>query len=325
MITESEFLDVCKQLQIVVNDGGSLTRFFRDPRTPATSDPNLPISVLTKDLTINQSNNTWVRLFLPRKALDHHHHSNKFPLIVFFHGGGFVYFSAASTLFHDFCSKMAADMGAVVASVEYRLAPEHRLPAAFDDAVEALHWIKASPDDWLRDFVDYSNCYVMGSSSGGTIAYHAGLRVAEEVNDLKPMKIKGLILCQPFFGGTQRTESEVRLEKNPVIPMCWCDLSRELALPVEANCDHEYSNPTVGGQPEKMEKIREMGWKVMVSGNRGDPLVERGREMARLMERKGVKVVTDFEEGCHGVEFYDDSIASKLIGVLKQFISSSED
>ncbi|XP_054798756.1 carboxylesterase 1-like [Prosopis cineraria] len=323
--TESESLDVYKQLQIVVNDDGSLTRFLRDPLTLATSDPNLPISVLTRDLTINQSNNTWVRLFLLRKALDYHP-SNKFPLIVFFHGGGFIYFSAASTRFHDFCSKMATDIEAVVASVEYRLAPEHRLPAAYDDAVEALHWIKTSPDDWLRDFVDYSNCYVMGDSAGGTIAYHAGLRVAEEVNDLKPMKIKGLILRQPFFGGTQRTESEVRLEKNPVVPMCWCDLFWELALPVGANCDHEYSNPTAADQPEKMEKIREMGWKVMVSGNGGDPLVDRGIEMARLMEEKGVNVVIDFEEeGSHGVEFADDSVASKLIGVLKQFISSSED
>ncbi|KAI9078184.1 hypothetical protein K1719_039798 [Acacia pycnantha] len=220
---------------------------------------------------------------------------------------------------------MASDIGAVVASVDYRLAPEHRLPAAYEDAVEALHWIKTSTDDWLREFVDYSNCYMMGNSAGGAIAYHAGLRLAdEEVDDLELLKIKGLILRQPFFGGIQRTESEVRLEKNPVFPVCLSDLAWELALPVGANRDHEYCNPTAGDWPEKMEKIREVGWWVMVSGNEGDPLVDRGKKLATLMEEKGVKVVTDFEEGgTHGIEFMGDrSKASRLIGLIKHFISS---
>lgn len=196
------------------------------PTHTPTSDPNLPIQVLTKDLTINQSNNTWLRLFLPRKALDHPSINSKLPLIVYFHGGGFTYYSAASTVVHDFCSKIANDVQAVVASVDYRLAPEHRLPAAYDDAVEALHWIKTCPDDdWFREFVDYSSCYLMGNSAGATIAHYAGLRVAEKGHqDLKPMKIQGLILRQPFFGGTRRTDSEMRLEKNPVLLMCVCDL-----------------------------------------------------------------------------------------------------
>ncbi|KAI9078216.1 hypothetical protein K1719_039830 [Acacia pycnantha] len=322
----SESLDPHQLLQITINLDGTVTRSIHDPRTPATSDPSLPTSVLTKDLTINQSNNTWVRLFLLRKALNNHHPSNKFPLIVFFRGSGFIVSSAASTVYHDFCSRMANEVGAVVASVEYRLAPEHRLPAAYDDAVEALHWIKTSPDDWLREFVDYSNCYIMGNSAGGTIAYYAGLRVAEEVNNLKPLKIKGLILRQAFFGGTQRTESEVRLERNPVIPLCVTDLLWKLALPVGANRDHEYSNPTAWDRPQKMEKITKVGWRVMVSGNEGDPLVDREKEVATLMEEKGVKVVTDFEEaGSHGVELVDPAVASRLIGLIKQFISSSED
>ncbi|XP_028768563.1 carboxylesterase 1-like [Neltuma alba] len=324
MSESDQCLDPYQFLQISLNPDGTLTRPLHDPRTSPTSDPNLPISVLTKDLTINQSN-TWLRLFLPRKALNNQP-SNKFPLIIFFHGSGFILYSAASTVFHDFCSRMANDVEAVVASAEYRLAPEHRLPAAYDDAVEALHWITTSPDDWLREFVDYSNCYVMGNSAGGAIAYHAGLRVVEEVSgDLEPMKIRGLILRQPFFGGIQRTESEMRLEKNPVIPLCVIDMLWELALPVGANRDHEYSNPMGGDWPGKMEKIREEGWMVMVSGNGGDPLVDGGRDLATLMEKKGVKVVTDFEkEGCHGIEFEDPSVALRFIEALKHFISSSK-
>ncbi|KAI9078189.1 hypothetical protein K1719_039803 [Acacia pycnantha] len=231
----------------------------------------------------------------------------------------------ASTVVHDYGSKMADYIEAVVASVDYRLAPDHRLPAAYEDAVEALHLIKTRPDDWLRQFVDYYNCYLMGICAGATIAYHAGLRVAEEgQDDLKPMKIKGLILRQPDFSCTQRTESEMRLEKNPVFPMCVSDLLWEMALPVGANRDHEYCNPMAARGPEKVEKIREVGWRVMVSENRGDPLFDRGKELVRIMKEKRVKVVTDFvEQGTHGVEFVDPSVASRLIRVVKHFISSS--
>lgn len=76
-------------------------------------------------------------------------------------------------------------------SVEYRLAPEHRLPAASDDAIEATHFIKNS-EVWFKEHADYSSCYVMGKSAGGNIAKHAGLRVAH-FDDFEPLKIKGLI------------------------------------------------------------------------------------------------------------------------------------
>ncbi|XP_054780957.1 carboxylesterase 1-like [Prosopis cineraria] len=320
-MSASESLDPYQFLQIVLNPDGTLTRLIDVPRTSPTPDLKLPVSVLTEDLTINQSHATWVRLFLPCKALNHHP-SNKLPLIVFFHGSGFVILSAASTIFHYFCSTMANDIEAVVASVEYRLAPEHRLPAAYDDAVEALHWIKISPDDWLRDFVDYSNCYVMGNSAGGAIAYSGGLRITNEAKDLEPMKIKGMMLRQPFFGGIQRTESEVR-RRILFFLVCVSDLMWDLALPVDVNRDHECCNPTVGNWLEKMGKIREVGWKVMVSVNGGEPLVDRERELARLMEEKGVKVVIDFEDGVHGVELIDAAEGSRLVGAFKQFISSS--
>ncbi|KAK4280440.1 hypothetical protein QN277_012065 [Acacia crassicarpa] len=131
----SEFVDDPHQLlHVLRNPDGTFTRFLEDPHTPPTPDPSLPILVLTKDMTINQSNNTWLRLFLPRKALERPSNNSKLPLIFFFHGGGFIYPSVASTIFHDFCSTMASDIGAVVASLDYRLNLEHRLPA-YEDPV----------------------------------------------------------------------------------------------------------------------------------------------------------------------------------------------
>ncbi|XP_027367118.1 carboxylesterase 1-like [Abrus precatorius] len=311
-------------LKIVRNSNGTITRLRRDPHTPPTPDPTLPIPVLTNDAPINQSNNTFARIFLPSKAL--HHSPKKLPLIVYFHGGGFVLFSAASDFLQDACINLANDVNSIVVSVEYRLAPEHRLPAAYHDAVEALHWIKAQSNDWLRNHADYSNCYLMGSSAGANIAYHAALRVAAEVDRdyLGPLKIRGLILTQPFFGGTKRVPSELKLENDPVLPPHVCDLLWELSLPVGVDRDHEYCNPTAGDGPAILDRVRQLGWRVLVTGCHGDPLVHHQVALAKLIKEKGVAVVSHFSEGgCHGIEVRDRTHQKQLYNLVNDFIASS--
>ncbi|CAL0303012.1 unnamed protein product [Lupinus luteus] len=100
---------------------------------------------------------------------------------------------------------------------------------------------------------------IVRNSAGATIAYQAGLNVAEEVDDFEPLKIRGLILRQPFFGGTKRSESELRLMNNKVMPLCVTDMMWDLALPIGANRDHEYCNLFVGNAPKKLYKIKELG------------------------------------------------------------------
>jgi hypothetical protein len=195
-------VDSSESQPIIINRDGSVTRIMKIPNTEPTQDPNN--IVLTKDVPLNPINKTFIRLFLPRIAL---HNSRKLPLIVYYHGGGFIFFSASSTVNHDFCVKLAEKIGVVVASVDYRLAPEHRLPAAYDDAVEALHWLRTTNEKWVRQFCDVSNFYLMGSSAGGNITYHASLHVAKTVDevDFDKFKIRGLILHHPFFGGSTWT------------------------------------------------------------------------------------------------------------------------
>ncbi|XP_012829489.1 PREDICTED: carboxylesterase 1-like [Erythranthe guttata] len=66
----------------------------------------------------------------------------KLPLVVYLHGGDFVLFSASTVIFHNFCNDIAEYFSAVVVSVEYRLAPENKLPAAFEDALDAIFWVQ---------------------------------------------------------------------------------------------------------------------------------------------------------------------------------------
>src|SRR5437660_1995955 len=69
------------------------------------------------------------------------HGTGPFPLLVFFHGSGFVLCSLDT---HDgMCRNLCAGAGCCVASVDYRLAPEHKFPAAIDDCLHATRWAAA--------------------------------------------------------------------------------------------------------------------------------------------------------------------------------------
>ena len=84
--------------------------------------------------------------------------------IVFFHGGGWV---IGSRVTHDgTCRHLAERSGATVYNVEYRLAPEHRFPAAFDDAVAAA----AQLLDGSEPSIDPTRIAVAGDSAGGNLA-----------------------------------------------------------------------------------------------------------------------------------------------------------
>ncbi|XP_028768564.1 carboxylesterase 1-like [Neltuma alba] len=324
----STAMDPYKFLHIILNPDGTLTRLEKHPESPASPDPNSHLPVLSKDLTISPSLNTWARIYLPRQALNHPHQSSssltKLPLIVYFHGGGFLFYRANSTYFHDFCVNMVENTQSVVVSVNYRRAPEHRLPAAYDDALEALHWIRTSEDQWLTRFADHSNCYLMGESAGGNIAYNSGLRAAEEVDQLEPLKIKGLILVQPFFGGVKRTPSELRLANDTMLPVPVTDLFWELSLPVGVDRDHEYCNPMAESGCKGIDEIDRLGWKVIMFGSYGDPLVDREMELVKALEEKGVEAKRYFEGEYKHADFSKEptkALAKQLYERIKKFIT----
>jgi len=87
------------------------------------------------------------------------------PALIFFHGGGWVVGDLDT---HDvICRQIAAQSGAAVIAVDYRLAPEHRFPAAVDDAWAATRWIAAHAADLG---IDASRVAVGGDSAGGGLA-----------------------------------------------------------------------------------------------------------------------------------------------------------
>jgi acetyl esterase len=109
-----------------------------------------------------------LRLYTP-------HGAGPFPLLVFFHGSGFVLCSLDT---HDgICRNLCAGAGCVVASVDYRLAPEHRFPAAPDDCLAATRWCA---DHAAEIGADADRIIVGGDSAGGNLAAVTALRVRDE-------------------------------------------------------------------------------------------------------------------------------------------------
>lgn len=93
-----------------------------------------------------------------------------FPVVVFYHGGGFTIGSLTS---HDpVARRICAETGALVVAVDYRLAPEHPFPAAVEDAFAALQWVGAHAASIGGD---PSRLAVCGDSAGGNLSAVAAI------------------------------------------------------------------------------------------------------------------------------------------------------
>lgn len=100
--------------------------------------------------------------------------SQTLPALVYFHGGGWVIGDLDS---HDtLCRELANGSRCVVIAVDYRLAPEHRFPAAVDDALAAVRWVR---DHAGSLGIDPTRLAVGGDSAGGNLAAVSALAVRD--------------------------------------------------------------------------------------------------------------------------------------------------
>lgn len=297
-----------------INDG-SLTRIKKYfPTVP----PNTSSVAFSRDVPLNPDKLTWVRVYLPKKS-----EPVKLPIVVYAHGGGFVLLSTATPNFDSFLSNMASQLAVLVVSVEYRLAPEHRLPAAYDDVLEALHWVKEKKDVWVREYADVSRCIVMGESAGGNIAYAVGLRASIIARELKPLVIRGVVMIQPFFGAVKRTRSELRLPDSAGLPLVLTDLFWNLSLPLGTDRNHPYCNPIIHGGSSKLDKIKDLGWRVAIVGCDGDRLFDKQVEVYKFLKKRGVDVIGKFSKGdYHGVFVTQTPKSQKFFYFVRSVFSS---
>jgi acetyl esterase/lipase len=135
----------------------------------------LAVEELTLERSPAHGGNLAVHLIAPRAES-----SSARPLIVYIHGGGMVLSSAQDPGFGHLMTKPRSALcdACVVASVSYRLAPEHRFPAAADDVFEALQWL-LNPARAAEHGYSTTNVSLMGISAGGNLAAGLAVRAAK--------------------------------------------------------------------------------------------------------------------------------------------------
>lgn len=133
-----------------------------------------------------------VRMYRPDRD------ETRLPVVVFYHGGGFVICDLDS---HDqFCRTMANETGMLVVAVDYRRAPEHRFPAAVEDADTALRWVA---EHAAEIGADPRRVAVAGDSAGGNLAATASLRATQRGSP----HITTQVLLYPMLDPAQDTLS----------------------------------------------------------------------------------------------------------------------
>lgn len=329
--TESTF-DPFEHLNIALNPDGSLTRFVNLPTTPVSGEDinaatSIGQSVASKEIVLNAEKKTTIRIYRPTKIPPINNDRRNFaarrlPIMFYFHPGGWILMSIQSTIVHDICCSMSNEIPAIIISVGYRLAPESRLPAQYDDAIDAIKWLQEQAldseggDPWIRDHGDFSRCYLNGASCGGNIAFNAALRIIDM--NLDPLSFQGMILNQPLFGGKKRTKSELSLAADPFFPLPATDLIWDLALPSAANRDHRYCNPLIDGP--SLEKFKYL-CRTLVIGFGGDPLLERQQAFVEALVLRGVQVEARFDEiGFHGIDLVDSRRAAAILSFVRDFV-----
>lgn len=238
-------------------------RVFKDGTVERPLDfpivpPTLNTGLSSKDITISHHPPKPIsaRIYLPNIT---NSQTKKLPIYVYFHGGGFFFESAFSKLFNDHFLKLVPQANIIVVSVEYRLAPEHPLPAAYDDCWDALKWVAShstkdttpnNTESWLTEHGDFNRVFIGGDSAGANIVHNIlSFRVGPEPLP-GDVQILGSILAHPYFYGSEPVGSEpvTGLEQN------FFNLVWKLVYPsAPGGIDNPFINPLGAGAPSLAE------------------------------------------------------------------------
>ena len=146
--------------------------------------------VKSYDITIDPDRKLWFRVFVPDVTID-----TTLPVIVYYHGGGFVFFSPNSSFYDELGRRLASSIPAFVISANYRLTPENQYPSQYDDGIDVLKFLDEDKSRKnLPDNDDLRRCFVSGDSDGGNLAHQVCVRASQNnFQQLKVITEKGLI------------------------------------------------------------------------------------------------------------------------------------
>lgn len=216
------------------------------------------------------------RLYVPEGA------SGNAPLLVFLHGGGFIFGDLDS---HDApCRLLASESGVKVLSVDYRLAPESPFPAAYDDSVAAFRW---AVEHAAELGADPARIGVGGDSAGGNLAAGVALAVGEDC--------AFQLLIYPVTQSEANTRSREDLSEGFYLTSDFIAAATDNYLPEGIDRRDPRHAPLYA-------EIPATGIAPAYVATAGfDPLRDEGEAYAAKLDEAGVKVVhRRFDDQIHG-------------------------
>lgn len=204
----------------------------------------------------------------------------RLPVLLYFHGGGFTVGSIDT---HDVvCRALARLSGCAVASLGYRLAPEHRFPVAAHDAWDALAWL-AGQDDALG--LDTRRLAVGGDSAGGTLAAVCAIQARDA-----GIPIQLQLLFYPGCAARQDSASHARYGQGLLLERELTDFFFSQYLREDADRDDwrfaPLNAPDVAGVAPAWFGLAEC-----------DPLIDEGLQYADKLRSAGVRVDLEIYRG----------------------------
>lgn len=197
--------------------------------------------VVKEIITLELVNNITIRLYVPHHSINITSVSASLllPTIVWIHGGGFVLGSVDSDDMK--CMSLCNRTSSIVASIGYRLAPEHPFPYAFLDVSYALQWMLH--DNNIQEYGgDVNKIIIAGESAGGNLAAALMASHIDEGNKRNKMsKIKGLILIYPCLEhGILRESAFKYKDVNGILTLNQMMWFWNLYLPDQRVCATDY-------------------------------------------------------------------------------------
>ncbi|PVG84859.1 alpha/beta hydrolase [Nocardioides gansuensis] len=211
------------------------------------------------------------RLYVPRGLAA----SEASGLLVYFHGGGFVYGDLET---HDaVCRVLAEQAGVRVLAVDYRLAPEAPWPAAVDDAVAAYRWVVEHADELAAD---PGRIAVGGDSAGGNLAALVAIAAARA-----GWRCAFQLLVYPVTDMTASMESRRTFGTGLFLTTRFMDLGRDTYVPDRGSWTDPRVSPLFAELPEGLAPA-------YVATAALDPLRDEGEAYAARLAEAGAKVET---------------------------------
>jgi acetyl esterase len=210
------------------------------------------------------------------------------PVVVFFHGGGFVIGDLDSH--DDPCRLLTNAVEAVVVSVDYRLAPEHPFPAAVEDAYAATEWVAANASEFDAD---PDRLAVAGDSAGGNLA--AVVALAARDRDGPDIAYQALLYPSVDLGEGGDYPSRQENAQGYFLTLEDMEYFFDHYVPSWVHHANPYLGPMAAESHADLPPatVATMGF---------DPLRDEGRAYADALEADGTLVThREYEDLIHGV------------------------